>query len=271
MIANITIGQYVPSNSFIHKLDARIKITLIVVYSCMLFIIKTPVSYFAYAIFTAVLIFASNVPVKFIVRGLKPMLFILIFTAALNLFASDGVPVLTIFKYKGLILRITDNGIYLASIMAARLILLLAGTSLLTLTTTPIMLTDAIEQILAPLKKIGVPAHDIAMMMTVAMRFIPTLAEETDRIMKAQTARGADFESGNIIKRAKAMLPIFIPLFLSAFRRADELACAMDSRCYNNGKNHTRMKIMKITKNDITAVCIFGIFSIFILILEISF
>lgn len=271
MITDITIGQYVPTGSFIHKLDARVKIVLIVVYSCVLFIIKTPISYLAYTIFTATLIFMSDVPLKFIVKGLRPMLFILVFTAALNIFTTDGTVVLTIFEYKNFIFRITDNGIYLAASMAVRLILLFAGTSLLTLTTTPIMLTDAIEYIIAPLVKTGVPVHDIAMMMTVAMRFIPTLTEETDRIMKAQTARGADFEDRNIIKRAKAMLPVFVPLFLSAFRRADELACAMDSRCYNNGKNHTRMKTMKITKNDTYAIYISGIFFICIIALEIFF
>lgn len=271
MIKDITIGQYVPTGSFIHRLDARVKTVLIIIYSCILFIIKTPVGYLAYTIFTAALIYISGVPVKFIVRGLRPMLFILVFTAAVNIFAADGSPVLTVFEYKNIILRITDKGIYLAVSMLLRLILLLAGTSLLTLTTTPIMLTDAMEHLLSPLAKTGVPVHDTAMMMTVAMRFIPTLTEETDRIMKAQTARGADFESGNIVKRARAMLPIFVPLFLSAFRRADELACAMDSRCYNNGKNHTRMKTMKITKNDISAIYISGIFFICIIALEIFF
>ncbi len=269
MLNDITLGQYVPGNSFIHRLDARVKIALIFVYTCVLFTVKTPASYFAFAAFTLAAVFISRIPLKFIFRGLRPMLFILLFTAALNIFMTDGTPVAVLFEYKSFTLRITDRGIYLAVMMAARLFLLLTGSSLLTLTTTPIMLTDSLEYILAPLKKIGVPSNEIAMMITIAMRFIPTLAEETDRIIKAQTARGADFESGGIIRRAKAMLPVLIPLFISAFRRADELACAMDSRCYNSGINRTRMKIMKTTGKDAAAVCISGILFICILIFEI--
>lgn len=268
MFKDITLGQYVPGNSFIHKLDARVKIVLIFIYTCILFIIKNPLSYVIFAVFTFVMIFISKVPIKFILKGLKPMMFILIFTAFLNLFLTSGEALWAIDLFGDFKLSITYEGINLAVIMIVRLILLLMGTSILTLTTTPIMLTDAIEFMLAPFKKIGVPSHEIAMMMTIAMRFIPTLAEETDKIIKAQTARGADFESGNIIKRSKAMLPVLIPLFISAFRRADELSTAMESRCYNGGINRTRMKIMKTTKKDAAAVCIFSIFFICTVVCE---
>ncbi len=268
MFKDITLGQYVPVDSFIHKLDARVKIILIVIYTCALFIIKHPPAYCAYTVFTLIMIFSSRVPFKFVLKGLKPMMFILIFTAVLNVFMTDGTPAVTFFTYKTFSLRVTYEGIYLAAVMAARLILLLMGTSLLTLTTTPVMLTDAAEYMLRPLKKIGVPSHEIAMMMTIAMRFIPTLAEEADKIVKAQTARGADFESGNIIKRAKSLLPVMIPLFISAFRRADELANAMESRCYNNGINRTRMKVMKTTGKDALAVCVAVLFLVCVFALE---
>ncbi|MCH5185256.1 MAG: energy-coupling factor transporter transmembrane protein EcfT [Oscillospiraceae bacterium] len=253
MLSDVTLGQYVPGESFIHRLDARVKIILVFVYTCALFAVKTPAGCCLYAVFTFICVFVSGVPFRFILRGLRPMLFILVFTAALNIFMNEGNVIATVFEYKGFALEITDKGIYTAAIMAARLLLLLAGTSLLTLTTTPIMLTDAVEYLLKPLKRIGVPAHEAAMMMTVALRFIPTLAEEADRIIKAQKARGADFESGNIIKRARAMLPVMIPLFIGSFRRADELATAMDARCYNGGENRTRMRVMRATKRDAAA------------------
>jgi len=260
MFKNITLGQYVPGSSFIHRLDPRVKFVLILIYTVVLFLIKNPVSYLIYALFTALMIKISGVPLKFIVRGLRPMLFILIFTALINLFLTPGNSIWQFNIYSNFSLSITDEGIKLAFYMIMRLVMLVMGSSLLTLTTTPIMLADSIEYMLSPFKRIGVPSHDIAMMMTIALRFIPTIAEEADNIIKAQTARGADFESGNIIKRSKAMLPILIPLFISAFRRADDLSTAMDSRCYNSGRNRTRMKVMKAGKNDLAAVICTAIF-----------
>ena len=259
MFKDITIGQYVDGDSPIHKLDARVKILLSLVYIITLFIIGSFTAYAVYVAFTAVLIFISKIPLRYIIRGLKPIMYILIFTAIINLFMSGGDEVLwesETFEW----LCITGEGVRNAAQMALRLILLVIGTSLLTLTTTPIMLTDGIEKILQPFKVIKVPAHEIAMMMTIAIRFIPTLSEETDKIIKAQKARGADFESGNIFRRAKAMVPILIPLFISAFKRADDLAIAMDSRCYNSGKKRTRMKQMKMTWRDAVAVLVMIIF-----------
>lgn len=246
MFKDITIGQYVDGNSAIHKMDARIKILLAMVYVIMLFVISTPGAYAVYALFTAFLICLSKIPLKYIVRGLKPMLYILIFTALINLFMTGGDTVLWEFGS----LKITKEGVAAAAYMLLRLVFLVMGTSLLTLTTTPLMLTDGIEKLLKPFEAIKVPSHEIAMMMTIAIRFIPTLSEETEKIMKAQMARGADFESGNLFRRAKAMVPILVPLFISAFKRADDLAIAMDSRCYNSGAKRTRMKEMKMTWRD---------------------
>ncbi len=259
MFKDITIGQYVEGDSPIHKLDARVKILLSMVYIILLFIIDSFTAYAAFVAFTATVTVISRIPLRYVVRGLKPILYILIFTAAVNLFMSGGTTVLwesKTFEW----LKITEEGVRNAVKMALRLMLLVTGTSLLTLTTTPIMLTDGIEKILEPFKVIKLPAHEIAMMMTIAIRFIPTLSEETDKIIKAQKARGADFESGNIFRRARAMVPILIPLFISAFKRADDLATAMDSRCYNGGKKRTRMKQMKMTWRDAVAVSVMLVF-----------
>lgn len=249
MFKNITIGQYVKGDSFLHRMDPRVKILLTIFYIVILFLVNTPLCYVFYAAFTLFLVWLSTVPLKFIVRGLKPMLFLLLFTVVINIFMTPGDPLwqTKIFNWT---LQITRQGVVTGVLMFLRLIFLVIGTSLLTLTTTPLMLTDGIEKLLKPFEIIKVPAHEIAMMMTIAIRFIPTLAEETDKIMKAQTARGADFESGNIIRRAKAMIPLLVPLFISAFRRADELATAMDARCYHGGKNRTRMKQMRLTAKD---------------------
>lgn len=252
MFKDITIGQYIEGNSFIHKLDARIKILLSLVYIIILFLISSPTAYVLVFVFTAFLVWLSKLPVKYIIRGLKPMLYILIFTSILNLFMTQGGDVLWVCPFFERI-KITELGVRTAVIMVIRLSLLVVATSLLTLTTSPLMLTDGIEKLLKPLEIIKVPAHEIAMMMTIAIRFIPTLSEETEKIIKAQTARGADFESGNLLKRAKAMIPLLVPLFISAFRRADDLAVAMDSRCYHGGKNRTRMKQMKMTWRDAAA------------------
>ena len=251
MFKDITIGQYVEGESFIHKMDPRVKILLSLLYIVVLFIASSPISYLVLTAFTVFLVLLSKVPAGYILKGLKPMLYILVFTAVLNLFMTPGEKVL--FTIPLVNLNITEEGAATAGMMLIRLVYLVVATSVLTLTTSPLMLTDGIEKILKPFEVVKVPAHEIAMMMTIAIRFIPTLSEETEKIMKAQMARGADFESGNIIKRAKAMIPLLVPLFISAFRRADDLAVAMDSRCYHGGKKRTRMKVMKITARDYVA------------------
>lgn len=261
MFKDITIGQYVDGNSFMHKMDARVKILLTLFYIGILFVLKSPLAYVAFFLLSVFLVFLSKVPPRYILRGLKPMLYILIFTAVINLFMTQGTTVLWEFPYWRA-LKITKEGLTTAALMVVRLVLLVVGTSLLTLTTSPLMLTDGIEKLLSPFEIIKVPAHEIAMMMTIAIRFIPTLSEETEKIMKAQTARGADFESGNILRRARAMVPLLVPLFISAFRRADELAVAMDSRCYHGGKNRTRMKQMKMTMRDAWAAAFMLVFAV---------
>lgn len=267
MLKDITIGQYLPGNSPIHRLDARIKIILTIVYIAALFIIKQPASYALFTAYTVTLVMISRIPVRYILKGLKPVLWIFIFTTVLNLFLTPGTAVLSIPLYK-FSLHITQEGIIISARLILRLTYIIIGSSLLTLTTAPLSLTDGIEQLLKPLKRIKVPAHEIAMMMTIAIRFIPTLSEETDKIMKAQTARGADFETGSIIRRAKAMLPILIPLFVSAFRRADELAAAMEARCYNGGERRTKMKESHIGEIDIKACIIFTICAVILALVE---
>lgn len=245
MIRDITLGQYFPGESWIHRLDPRIKIVGTLAYIVALFIVG---DFWGFLIAVAALfgvIGISRVPLKFILKGLKPIFIIILFTFVLNLFMIPGKVIWSFW-----ILTITEEGLYTAFFMAARLILLLLGSSLLTLTTRPIRLTDGIESLLSPLRKVGVPAHELAMMMTIALRFIPTLLEETDKIMKAQIARGADFESGNLIKKAKAMVPLLVPLFISAFRRANDLAMAMEARCYRGGEHRTKMKPLKYAARD---------------------
>ena len=256
MFKDIIIGQYVPGSSVLHRLDPKIKIVLTLIYIVMLFLIHTAVSYAAFALMTAALVVISRINLKFFLKGLRPMLFIIVFTAVINLLLTPGTAIFSVPVLKWTF-SITGEGIRAAAVMFFRLIFLVTGTSLLTLTTTPLMLTDGIEKLLLPLTIVKVPAHEIAMMMTIAIRFIPTLAEETDKIQKAQTARGADFSSKNLIKRVKAMIPLLVPLFVSAFRRADELATAMDARCYNGGKNRTRMHESKIGRSDIVYAVIY--------------
>ncbi len=253
MLNDITLGQYYPTRSLIHKLDPRVKIVLTLLIMVMLFTAKGVFSYVFVALFVMLVIILSKVPPAFIFRGLKPLWFIVVFTAAINIFLTDGQ---IIFKIG--FLKATYEGVNMAVMMVVRLMLLVTVTTLLTLTTSPIMLTDGIESLLKPLKKIRFPAHELAMMMTIALRFIPTLIEETDKIIKAQSARGADFTSGSLIKRVKAMVPILVPLFISAFRRADELASAMECRCYRGDVNRTRMKQLKTAKHDYIAasVCV---------------
>lgn len=249
MIRDITLGQYFPGDSVIHRLDPRTKIIWTFFYIILLFFMKTAVGFAAFIVLTAVIIALTKIKVKYILRGIKPVLFLLIFTSLINIFMTGETPLFKIW-----FLTATKEGVIFAALMALRLVLLVAGTSLLTFTTSPISLTDGIERLMSPFSKIGVPAHTIAMMMTIAIRFIPTILEETDKIMKAQKARGADFESGSIVSRARAMTPILIPLFISAFRRADELAIAMECRCYRGGEGRTRLHELKMQKRDIAAL-----------------
>ena len=246
MLKDITLGQFFPGTSFIHRLDPRTKILAIIVYIAAVFTVSNFYGYIVLAVFLAVCVKSSKIPFKFVIKGLKPIMIFILFTAVFNLFLTSGTPI-----FHWWIFTITREGVVFASFMALRLAFLIFGTSLLTLTTSPIALTDGLENLLSPFKKIGLPAHELAMMMTIALRFIPTLLEETDKIIKAQSARGADFESGNIIRRAKAMIPILIPLFISSFRRADELATAMECRCYRGGKNRTRLNQLKMSRTDV--------------------
>ncbi|MDW8800143.1 energy-coupling factor transporter transmembrane component T [Clostridium sp. A1-XYC3] len=250
MIKDITIGQYVPGDSFVHKLDPRVKILISLIYIIDLFIVNSFKGYIFITLFTFVVIVISKVQFRYIYKGLKPILILVLITAILNLLMTEGAnPPLFHWRF----ITIYKEGLILAAFMILRLVFLIIGTSLLTLTTSPIELTDGIEKLLNPLKKVGVPAHELAMMMTIALRFIPTLMDETDKIMKAQMARGADFESGNLIQRAKNLIPILVPLFISSFRRADELAMAMEARCYRGGEGRTRMKQLKLTSRDLIA------------------
>jgi energy-coupling factor transport system permease protein len=251
MIKDITIGQYLPGESVVHKLDPRVKIMASFIFIIDLFIINNFLGYIPVFLFIASAVIISKIPFKYIFKGLKPILAIIIITALINVFMTSGTVIYSIGP-----LNITREGVKLAGFMVIRLILLIVGTSLLTLTTSPISLTDGIESLLNPFKRIGVPAHELAMMMTIALRFIPTLIDETDKIMKAQMARGADFESGNIIKRAKNLIPLLVPLFISSFRRADELALAMEARCYRGGVNRTRMKQLKVERRDFAAIAV---------------
>ncbi len=262
MIRDITLGQYFSGESLIHKLDPRVKIIGTMLFIIELFIVDNFLGFLVAAVALGTVIAISKVPLSYIVRGLKPILFILFFTFALNIFMIQGE---VIWQWK--FLHITKEGINVAVFMAIRLFLLIIGSSLLTLCTRPISLTDGIERLLSPFKKIGLPSHEIAMMMTIALRFIPTLLEETDKIMKAQQARGADFESGNLIQRAKSLIPILVPLFISAFRIAQDLAMAMEARCYRGGENRTRMNEMKFKRRDYMAFALQTLF-LGIIILE---
>lgn len=246
MLKDITIGQFFPGTSPVHRMDPRTKIILSMLMIVLVFIIKSYIGYAVFGVGLLAVILISHIPIKYILKGLKPLLFIIILTFIINLFFTPGRIIFSLWKIK-----ITAEGVDQAIRMALRLVFLVVGTSLLTLTTSPLSLTDGMEILMNPLKKIKFPAHELAMMMTIALRFIPTLLDETDRIMKAQMSRGADFESGNLFKRAKSMIPLLIPLFISAFRRADELALAMEARCYKGGENRTRMKQLSFTLVDL--------------------
>ena len=249
MLKDITLGQYFPGSSVIHRLDPRTKLISVVIYIVALFCAESWVSYGVMLAFLLAAITISGIPPKSIVRGMKPLIVILIFTGVLNLFYTDTGRVLVRF-WK---LSITDDGLKRAILMTGRILMLISGTFLLTYTTSPIALTDGLESLLNPLKKLHVPVHELSMMMCIALRFIPTLIEETDKIMKAQTARGADFESGNLLKRVKNMIPLLVPLFVSAFRRADDLAMAMEARCYHGGEGRTKMKPLTYARRDYIA------------------
>lgn len=249
MLKDVTLGQFFPGDTIVHRLDARTKLILVIVYIVGLFQAVGWVSYGAVTLATAACMWLSHISAKSIFKGLKPMLFIIVLTALLNIFYTDGTPIIPGWV-------ITWEGIARAVQMILRIVLLITGTFLLTYTTSPIALTDGLEKLMNPLKKIKVPVHEMTMMMSMALRFIPTLIEETDKIMSAQKARGADFETGSLIDRAKALLPVMVPLFVSAFRRADELAVAMESRCYHGGEGRTRMKQLRLAARDFIALAV---------------
>ncbi len=250
MLRDVTLGQYMPGSSPIHRMDPRMKILLTGVYIAMIFCVTSPVWYVLPLAYIILCTKVAGLTVKQMLKAVKPLRFLLILTFLLNLFFSAGETVWVQIW----VLKITREGLLLAVHFAMRLVFLVAGTSLLTLTTSPVALSDGIELLLKPLKLIHFPAHELAMMMTIALRFIPTLIEETDKIMKAQMARGADFESGNLLARAKAMIPLLVPLFVSAFRRAGELAMAMEARCYHGGEGRTRLRVLRLTRVDWVAL-----------------
>lgn len=259
MLRDITIGQYFPGKSPLHRLDARVKLMLTTAYIVMLFVCFNPIGISVGIVFLIFAYAISHIPPSMILKSLKPVVPIILFTAILNMFFIDGDVL-----WQWWIFRVTTQGLVTAAIMAIRIVCLIAGTGLLTYTTSPIALTDAIERLFSPLNRFHLPVHELAMMMTIALRFIPTLIEETDKIMAAQKARGADLESGNLIQRAKALIPILVPLFVSAFRRADDLALAMECRCYHGGDGRTRMRQLKVHGRDfiacaIVALCIAGV------------
>lgn len=264
MIKNITIGQYIPGDTIIHKLDPRIKILGSILFMIILFVVKELWVFGIIAVCLGIIIAISRIKPRFIYRGLKPVFILLILTAVLNIFMTKGGDL--IFKWK--FIRIYSEGVKIAIFMGVRLVLLIMSTSILTLTTSPIQLTDGIETLLNPLKKIKFPAHELAMIITIALRFIPTLLDETDKIMKAQMSRGADFKTGNLMKRAKNLLPILIPLFINSFKRADELSVAMESRCYRGGEGRTRMKVLKLEFRDYIAIIILSLYTALIISLR---
>ena len=249
MLKDITLGQYFPGNSIVHRLDPRTKLVILVLYIIALFVASGWPAYLVVFSFLAFVIAISQIPLKSIFNGMKPLVMILIFTGILNVFFTTGEKLVIKFWF----ISIYWEGIVRALFMVARILMLIAGTFLLTYTTSPIALTDGLESLLNPLKKIHVPVHELAMMMCIALRFIPTLIEETDKIMAAQKARGADFEDGNLLQRVKALVPILVPLFISAFRRADELATAMECRCYQGGDGRTKMKLLRYKLRDFKA------------------
>lgn len=263
MIRDITIGQYYPAKSILHRLDPRVKLICTLLYLVSLFLFRSVPGYIVATIFLAMIIKISTVPFSYIVRGLKPIVMLLMITVLFNLFLTRDGEVL----FHAWIFTITEGGLITAVYMAIRLIYLIIGSSLMTFTTTPNELTDGIEALLHPLNKIHVPVHEVAMMMSIALRFIPILLEETDKIMKAQIARGADLESGNMIQKAKSMIPILVPLFVSAFRRANDLAMAMEARCYRGGEGRTKMKPLHYQKRDYVAYIVVIVYVIAVVLM----
>ena len=251
MLRDITLGQYYRTEPVIHALDPRVKIVGTFSFIISLFLVKNFIGYVIAGLFLVICIKLSNVPPKFIFRGMKAIFFLLMITMVFNLFLTPGEPLVSFWK-----IQITGEGLKLAIMMGVRLVFLITGSSLMTLTTTPNNLTDGLEDLLKPLKKVRVPVHEISMMMSIALRFIPILMEETDKIMKAQMARGADFESGSIMNRAKSLVPLLVPLFISAFRRANDLAMAMEARCYRGGEGRTKMKPLVYKRMDVYGLAI---------------
>ena len=251
MLSDITIGQYYPGRSLLHRLDPRAKILLLLLLMAEIFIFSNWLAYGVLTALTCALMFVSGVPVLTLLKSLRPLLWIILLTFIIHIVGTPGEPVAQLG-----VLRITEEGIARGSFICLRLVLLILLSSLLTFTTSPVKLTDAMEALLSPFRRLGVPAHELAMMMTIALRFVPTLIEETDRIMKAQQARGVDFTSGGLLSRVRAAVPIMVPLFLSAFRRADDLALAMEARCYRGGVGRTRMKALAVTRLDYAAAAL---------------
>lgn len=264
MLKDITLGQFFPGKSPIHRLDPRTKLIGLMVYIVLLFVADNWISYGVMALFLITVIKVSTIPFKAVIHGLKPVVLILVFTGVLNLFFTKEGKVLIDFW----IITITTQGLIRAIFMTARILMLITGTFLLTYTTSPISLTDGLESLMKPLKRIRVPVHELSMMMCIALRFIPTLIEETDKIMSAQKARGADFESGSLIQRARALVPILVPLFISAFRRADELATAMECRCYQGDVGRTKMKLLRYTRLDMYALGFAGVMCVIMFVLR---
>lgn len=257
MLRDITLGQYYQVNSCLHRLDPRVKLIATFVYIISLFLFKNIFAYIIAGMWLLLVIKMSKVPFRFMVKGLKPVMMILLLTVICNMLFTKGTPLFAVWK-----ITITYEGIKMALFMTLRFVMLIVGSTIMTLTTTPNQLTDGLESIMAPLNKIKVPVHEVAMMMSIALRFIPILMEETDKIIKAQIARGADFESGNLIKRVHAMLPILIPLFVSAFRRANDLAMAMEARCYRGGEGRSKMKPLIYKLEDKKAFAIVALYLI---------
>ena len=257
MLNNIMIGQYFPGDSFLHRMDARVKILLLLILLIEVFVFTSAPVYLLMTGITFLLIMTSKVPVRMVLRSLKPLWWIILFTFVLHLFSHPGREIYRIWQFV-----ITQEGVEQGALISVRLMLLIVLSTLLTFTTSPLKLTDALESLLSPFKRLGLPAHELAMMMTIALRFIPTLISETDKIMKAQQSRGADFVTGSIMSRLKNMVPILVPLFLSAFRRADDLALAMEARCYRGGEGRTRMKELKLGRLDYVAIGVFAVLSV---------
>lgn len=263
MLKDITLGQYFPGDTVVHRLDPRTKLLMVIVYIVALFLAKWVVSYAVMLAFLVMAVALSRIRPRALFKGLKPLLFIIIFTAIINVFYTKGDVLVQFWIFK-----ITREGLVNAGFLVLRIVMLVTGTFLLTYTTSPIALTDGLESLLSPLKAIHFPVHELALMMSIALRFIPTLIEETDKIISAQKARGADFESGNLMQKAKALIPILVPLFISAFRRADELAVAMECRCYHGGEGRTKLHVLQYARRDWIALFLGGAITVGVLVLR---